>query len=89
MRMSSTVKILLGALATAVLAWFLHGPFGFGQKCAVQGQAAVPAATAPAVPSPATAPVAEAPAAETPAAEAAPETPAAEEAKGEDEAPQA
>ena len=35
------------------------------------------------------APVAEAPATETPAAEAAPETPAAEDAKGEDEAPQA
>jgi len=35
------------------------------------------------------APVAEAPATETPAAEAAPEAPAAEEAKGEDEAPQA
>ena len=35
------------------------------------------------------APVAEAPATETPEAEAAPETPAAEDAKGEDEAPQA
>ena len=35
------------------------------------------------------APVAEAPATETPAAEAAPEAPATEEAKGEDEAPQA
>ena len=35
------------------------------------------------------APVAEAPATETPVAEAAPETPAAEEAKGEDETPQA
>ena len=35
------------------------------------------------------APVAEAPVAETPAAEAAPEAPAAEEAKGEDETPQA
>ena len=35
------------------------------------------------------APVAEAPATEAPAAEAAPEAPAAEEAKGEDEAPQA
>lgn len=37
----------------------------------------------------AAAPVAEAPATETPAAEAAPEAPATEEAKGEDEAPQA
>ena len=60
--MSSTVKIILGALATAVLAWILHGPLGFGQKCAVHGQAAVPEATAPAVPAPAIAPVAEAPA---------------------------
>lgn len=50
--MSSTVKILLGAIATAILAWLLHGPLGFGQKCAVQGQAAVPEATAPAVPAP-------------------------------------
>ena len=58
--MSNTVKILIGAIATAVLAWLLHGPFGFGQKCAVQGQAAVPEATAPAVP--AAASVAEAPA---------------------------
>lgn len=60
--MSSTVKILIGALATAILAWILHGPLGFGQKCAAQGQAAVPEATAPAVPAPAVAPVAEAPA---------------------------
>jgi outer membrane protein OmpA-like peptidoglycan-associated protein len=60
--MSSTVKILLGALATAVLAWLLHGPFGFGQKCAVQGQAAIPEATAPAVPTPPVAAVAESPA---------------------------
>lgn len=41
--MSSTIKILLGALATAILAWFLHGPMGLGAKCA--GTAAVPAAT--------------------------------------------
>jgi outer membrane protein OmpA-like peptidoglycan-associated protein len=61
--MSSTVKILLGALATAVVAWLLHGPFGFGEKCAVKGASAAPAASAPAVPAPATpAPVAEAPA---------------------------
>lgn len=60
--MSSTVKIILGALATAVLAWFLHGPLGFGKNCVPQGQAAVPEATAPAVTAPAVAPVAEAPA---------------------------
>jgi outer membrane protein OmpA-like peptidoglycan-associated protein len=61
--MSSTVKIILGALATAILAWILHGPLGFGQKCAAQGEAAVPEATAPAVPTtPAVTPAAEAPA---------------------------
>jgi outer membrane protein OmpA-like peptidoglycan-associated protein len=48
--MSSTVKILLGALATAVLAWFLHGPMKFGEKCAVAGQSAV--AESPAIPPP-------------------------------------
>jgi outer membrane protein OmpA-like peptidoglycan-associated protein len=46
--MSSTVKILLGALATAVLAWFLHGPMKFGEKCAVAGRSAV--AEAPSIP---------------------------------------
>lgn len=61
--MSSTVKILLGVIATAILAWLLHGPFGFGQKCAVQGQSAAPEAAAPAMTVPAApAPVAEAPA---------------------------
>lgn len=61
--MSSTVKILLGALATAVCAWFLHGPLGFGQKCAAHGQAAVPAVPKPALPKPVVAsPIAEAPA---------------------------
>jgi large subunit ribosomal protein L10 len=57
---------------------------------AVAEEAAAPVAEvvaeAPAVEA---APVAEAPATETPAAEAAPEAPAAEEAKGEDETPQA
>lgn len=31
--MPSIVKILLGALATAVLTWFLYGPMGLGSKC--------------------------------------------------------
>jgi outer membrane protein OmpA-like peptidoglycan-associated protein len=47
--MSSTIKILLGALVTAILAWFLHGPMGFGQKCAANASA-VPAAPAVAAP---------------------------------------
>jgi len=52
--------------------------------------AEAPVAEAPVAEAPvAEAPVAEAPAVETPAAEPTPETPAAEEAKGEDETPQA
>jgi outer membrane protein OmpA-like peptidoglycan-associated protein len=48
--MPSIVKILLGALATAVLTWFLYGPMGLGTKCAADAipstgtAAAVPAA---------------------------------------------
>ena len=57
---------------------------------AVAEEAAAPVAeVATEAPAVEAAPVAEAPATETPAAEAAPETPAAEEAKGEDETPQA
>lgn len=52
---------------------------------AIAEEATAPAAEVEA----AAAPVAEVPATETPAAEAAPEAPAAEEAKGEDETPQA
>ena len=49
--MPSIVKILLGALATAVLTWFLYGPMGLGAKCNVSGASAVPSAgTAAAVP---------------------------------------
>ena len=51
MRMSSTVKILLGALAAAVFAWFLHGPMGFGKQCATPAKPVI--AEAPAVPTPA------------------------------------
>lgn len=32
--MSSFSKIIVGALATTALAWFLHGPMKFGEKCA-------------------------------------------------------
>lgn len=58
--MSSTVKILLGALATAVLAWFLHGPMKFGEKCATSDKAVI--AEAPSMPPPPVAAVVEAPA---------------------------
>ncbi len=49
--MSSTTKIIVGALATTALAWFLHGPMGFGARCAdANGSVAAPvvAAAAPA-----------------------------------------
>ncbi len=51
--MNSTTKILLGALATTAVAWFLHGPMGFGEKCAGGMPSATPAVTAPAVTAPA------------------------------------
>ncbi len=41
--MSSLLKILLGALATTALAWFLNGPMKFGEKCTA-GATAVAAA---------------------------------------------
>lgn len=31
--MPAMVKFLLGALATAILTWFLYGPMGLGSKC--------------------------------------------------------
>jgi outer membrane protein OmpA-like peptidoglycan-associated protein len=43
--MSTLMKILLGALATAIGTWFLHGPMGLGTKCA---STAAPAVEAPA-----------------------------------------
>lgn len=51
-------KIILGALATTALAWFLHGPMKFGEKCAALAGAAsvaAPAAVAGAPEAPATA----------------------------------
>lgn len=55
--MSNTVKLLLGALATFILAWVLHGPCKFGEKCAeAAGNAAATAAAPAAAPeAPATA----------------------------------
>ena len=50
--MSSLTKIIIGALATVIVAWFLHGPMGFGAKCAATGPAVdttVPAVAAPEV----------------------------------------
>ncbi len=50
--MTPTTKIILGALATTAIAWWLHGPMGFGERCAAKAPAAevavpaaVPAAT--------------------------------------------
>lgn len=43
--MTSTTKIILGALLTAILAWFMHGPWKGGERCAAAASAnAVPAA---------------------------------------------
>ena len=55
--MTPISKIIIGALATTALAWFLHGPMGFGERCAAEAGATV--AGAPAV---VAAPGAEAPA---------------------------
>ena len=54
--MPNLVKILLGGLLSALFAWFMHGPMGFGSKCATTDTAA-PAeeVAAPAVAAPATA----------------------------------
>ncbi len=46
--MSPFSKIIVGALATTALAWFLHGPMKFGEKCAV-ATATTPAVVAPAI----------------------------------------
>lgn len=48
MMMSSTVKILCGALVTTALAWFLHGPMQFGAKCAAAAGAVAETSPAPA-----------------------------------------
>lgn len=46
MRMTSTTKIIVGALVTTALAWFLHGPMHFGERCAA---GAAPVAELPAI----------------------------------------
>lgn len=47
--MSPFTKILLGALATTAVAWWLDGPMHFGEKCATAASAtaAAPAVDAP------------------------------------------
>lgn len=49
--MNATTKILIGALVTALFAWWLYGPMGFGERCAASANA--PAAIAPPAPAPA------------------------------------
>ena len=49
--MTPTSKIIIGALATTAVAWFLHGPMGFGERCAAEADALV--AGAPTVVAPA------------------------------------
>lgn len=48
--MSSTAKIIIGALITTALAWFLHGPMGFGARCAGTDATASAPAIAAALP---------------------------------------
>ncbi len=48
--MNSTTKIIIGALATTAVAWFLHGPMHFGERCATAAPAVV--AEAPAIGAP-------------------------------------
>ena len=43
--MNPVTKIIIGALATTAVAWWLHGPMQFGEKCAAS--AAAPAALTP------------------------------------------
>jgi OOP family OmpA-OmpF porin len=53
--MSNTMKLILGAVVTALIAWVLHGPCKFGDKCAEAASASAPVAAAPASEAPATA----------------------------------
>ncbi len=48
--MTPTSKIVMGGIATAVVAWLLHGPMGFGERCAANAgaPAAAVAAASPA-----------------------------------------
>jgi OmpA-OmpF porin, OOP family len=42
--MTPMAKILLGGLATTAIAWWLHGPMGFGERCSATAPAAAPIA---------------------------------------------
>jgi OOP family OmpA-OmpF porin len=55
--MSPTQKILIGALVTAIVAWFLHGPMGFGARCGALAGAVSPPTVAAASEAPASAEV--------------------------------
>ncbi len=46
--MNPVTKIVIGALATTAVAWFLHGPMKFGEKCAANASAPAIAAPVPA-----------------------------------------
>ncbi|HMT43153.1 MAG TPA: OmpA family protein [Chakrabartia sp.] len=48
--MSNTMKLVLGAVVTALIAWVLHGPCKFGAKCAEAQNASAPAAAPLAAP---------------------------------------
>ncbi len=45
--MNAVTKIILGALGTTALAWFLHGPMQFGAKCAAGAAGAATTVAAP------------------------------------------
>ncbi len=47
--MSPVTKIIIGALATTALAWWLHGPMKFGETCAAGAATPAVVAAAPAV----------------------------------------
>jgi outer membrane protein OmpA-like peptidoglycan-associated protein len=56
--MTPTTKIVIGALATTAVAWFLHGPMHLGERCANTAPAVVatpPVTATPGVEAPATA----------------------------------
>ena len=53
--MTPTQKILVGALATTAVAWWMYGPMKFGEKCAAGASAIAAPAVTGAVEAPATA----------------------------------
>ncbi len=56
--MSATTKIIIGALVTTVLAWFLYGPMGLGARCAVPAVAAITPSPVDVAPAPVATPAA-------------------------------